>query len=84
MPQAYDEDFHVAIVGGERVVTVLAPDLKQESSNSFSLSADWRQNIGEVQTNVTLEGFYTDLRDSGYIYGPSRPRTLHVGLSIHI
>ena len=24
------------------------------------------------------------LRDSGYIYGPSRPRTLHVGLSIHI
>ena len=25
-PQAYDEDFHVAIVGGERVVTVLAPD----------------------------------------------------------
>ena len=62
-PQAYDEDFHVAIVGGERVVTVLAPDLKQESSNSFSLSADWMQNIGEVQTNVTLEGFYTDLRD---------------------
>lgn len=62
-PQAYDEDFHVAIVGGERVVTVLAPDLRQESSNSFSLSADWTQNFGEVQTNFTLEGFYTDLRD---------------------
>ncbi|MDE6526858.1 MAG: TonB-dependent receptor, partial [Muribaculaceae bacterium] len=39
-PQAYDEDFHVAIVGGERVVTVLAPGLKQESSQSVSVSAD--------------------------------------------
>ena len=29
-PQAYDEDFHVAVVGGDRVVTVLADDLKQQ------------------------------------------------------
>ena len=28
-PQAFDEDFHIAIVGGERVVTVLADDLKE-------------------------------------------------------
>lgn len=62
-PQAYDEDFHVAIVGGERVVTVLAPGLKQESSNSFSASADMYLPIGQVQTNFLAEGFYTDLRN---------------------
>ena len=62
-PQAYDEDFHVAIVGGERVVTVLAPGLKQESSNSVSLSADMYQRFGNVQTNLLVEGFFTDLRD---------------------
>lgn len=62
-PQAYDEDFHVAIVGGERVVTVLAPGLKHESSNSVSGSVDWYSNIGSVQTNVLFELFYTDLRD---------------------
>lgn len=62
-PQAYDEDFHVAIVGGERVVTILAPGLKQESSNSFSASADIYLTFGSVQTNLLAEGFYTNLRD---------------------
>lgn len=62
-PQAYDEDFHVAIVGGERVVTVLAPGLKQESSQSVSVSADLYHRFGDVQTNLLVEGFFTDLRD---------------------
>lgn len=62
-PQAYDEDFHVAIVGGERVVTVLAAGLKEESSLSVSASADLYHRFGNVQTNLLVEGFYTDLRD---------------------
>lgn len=62
-PQAYDEDFHIAIVGGERVVTVLAPDLKQESSQSVSASVDFYHRFGPVRTNIMLEGFFTDLRD---------------------
>ncbi len=62
-PQAYDEDFHIAIVGGERIVTILAPGLKQESSNSISGSADLYRQFGPVQANLMIEGFYTDLRD---------------------
>lgn len=62
-PQAFDEDFHIAVVGGERVVTVLAEDLKEESSHSLSLSGDFYFNIGEVQTNLLVEGFYTSLSD---------------------
>lgn len=60
-PQAYDEDFHIAVVGGARVVTVLAKDLREENSNSFSASADWRTRIGGTQANFTVEGFFTDL-----------------------
>lgn len=62
-PQAFDEDFHIAIVGGERVVTVLADDLKEESSNSFSFSADWYPTVGKIQTNIMLELFCTQLKD---------------------
>lgn len=62
-PQAYDEDMHIAIVGGERVVTVLAPNLKQESSNSVSASVDLYYTFGSVQTNFLVEAFYTGLRD---------------------
>ncbi len=62
-PQTYDEDLHVAIVGGDRVVTVLVPGLKQESSNSISASADLYHRFGNVQTNLLVEGFFTDLRD---------------------
>ena len=62
-PQAFDEDFHIAIVGGERVVTVLADDLKEESSHSFSFSADWYPTIGKTKANIMLELFSTQLND---------------------
>lgn len=62
-PQAFDEDLHVGVVGGERLVTVLADDLKEESSNSFSVSADLYHKFGGVQVNFLVEGFYTDLNN---------------------
>ena len=36
-PQAFDEDMHIAIVGGKRVRIRLADDLKEERSHSVSL-----------------------------------------------
>lgn len=62
-PQAFDEDLHVGVVGGERLVTVLANNLKEEKSNSFSVSADIYHKFGNVQTNLLIEGFYTDLNN---------------------
>ena len=62
-PQAFDEDLHVGVVGGERLVTVLADNLKEERSNSFSVSADLYHKFGNVQTNLLIEGFYTDLNN---------------------
>lgn len=61
-PQAYDEDLHITAVGGEGVQIKLADNLREERSNSFSGSVDWTLPIGHWQTNILLEGFYTDLR----------------------
>lgn len=60
-PQAYDEDLHVTAVGGEGVQIRLADGLREERSNSFSGSVDWSFPMGQWQSNILLEGFYTDL-----------------------
>lgn len=62
-PQTFDEDLHTSLVGGERVVTRLAKNLKEERSNSFSVSADLYHTFGSVQANLLLEGFYTNLNN---------------------
>lgn len=60
-PQAYDEDLHITAVGGEGVLIKLADNLREERSNSFSGSIDWTGFLGHWQTNVLVEGFYTEL-----------------------
>ena len=39
-PQAFDEDLHIAVAGGERIRIKLADNLREEKSHSFSASAD--------------------------------------------
>ncbi len=60
-PQAFDEDLHTTLAAGERIKTRLGKGLKEERSNSLSLSADLYRNFGTVQTNLLLEAFYTHL-----------------------
>lgn len=62
-PQAFDEDLHVAAVGGDVAIIRLAEDLKEEKSKSFSASVDFYHRFGAVQANFLVEGFYTDLSD---------------------
>ena len=62
-PQNYDEDLHVSLAGGERIVSTLAPDLKEERSHSVSLSVDYCLYKGCVDVDITGEGFYTYLKD---------------------
>lgn len=40
-----------------------AKDLKEEKSQSFSVSADMYHRFGAFQTNLLIEGFYTRLTD---------------------
>lgn len=62
-PQAFDEDLHISVVGGDVSIIHLAKDLKEEKSQSLSASMDLYRAFGPVQTNLLVEGFYTDLRD---------------------
>ena len=62
-PQTYDEDLHVAAVGGEVTLIQVAKDLKTERSRSYSASVDYYTAWGPVQINLLLEGFYTSLHN---------------------
>lgn len=87
-PQAYDEDLHVAAVGGNVSLITLDPNLKPEYSHSATLSADWYHQWGKWELNLTAEGFYTYLQDvfflredgidpAGNILFPARTRRAH-------
>ncbi|MDD4819661.1 MAG: TonB-dependent receptor [Flavobacteriales bacterium] len=62
-PQAFDEDLHITAVGGDVQIIQISPDLKQESSQSFSFSADYAHAFSRVQIGFLAEGFYTRLKD---------------------
>ncbi len=62
-PQIFDEDLHIETSGARQVINKNAPDLKQETSNSFTLSADYNKNFNNTFTNILIEGFYTRLRN---------------------
>lgn len=63
-PQAFDEDLHIAVAGGERIRIKLADNLREEKSHSFSASADWYHTFNSVSINLMAEGFYTMLKDT--------------------
>ena len=62
-PQAYDEDLHVAAVGGNVSLISLDPNLRPEYSHSATASIDFYRSFGKWETNFTVEGFYTYLKD---------------------
>lgn len=63
-PQVFDEDLHVDSAGGETFERVLSSDLKEERSQSVTLSADYYMNLGNGhQLNLMGEGFWTQLKD---------------------
>ncbi|TKG93456.1 TonB-dependent receptor [Puteibacter caeruleilacunae] len=62
-PQIFDEDLHIEASGARTVIHNNAPNLKQETSQSITASLDFSPKIGEMQTELLLEGFYTLLED---------------------
>lgn len=60
-PQYFDEDLHVDIAGGNRIVRHLDENLREERSRSISGSVDFYHTIGSLQFNALVEGFYTKL-----------------------
>lgn len=66
-PEVFDEDLHIANVGGEVEVVTLSPTLSEERSLSLSFGPNWR-----INKSWTFDGslFYTKLSDT-FINDPS-------------
>jgi outer membrane receptor for ferrienterochelin and colicins len=63
-PQTFDEDLHIAAVGGEVALISLAPDLRPEYSNSFNFSVDLYRKFSWIETNLLIDAFYTHIKDA--------------------
>ena len=66
-PQAFDADMHIAFAAGGVSRISLAPDLKEERSNSLSGSVNYDKATSNFIAGFTLEGFYTKLNDAFYL-----------------
>lgn len=62
-PQVFNEDLHVELAGGEQIIRVFADNLKEERSRSVNGSVDFYHQVGKLQFNLLLEGFYTKLNN---------------------
>ncbi|MCK0159155.1 TonB-dependent receptor [Allomuricauda sp. F6463D] len=62
-PQAFNEDLHIASVGGEPLFVILSDDLNTEYSNAYTGSFNYSKSIGLLQMDFLVEGFYTTLED---------------------
>ncbi len=62
-PHAFNEDLHIATVGGEAQFIRLSKDLKQESSDSYTASITYTNTEKKTQMLLTLDGFYTVLHN---------------------
>lgn len=71
-PQAFDEDLHVETVGGAARFVQLDANLKTERSNNISASLNFTRTIKRTQTNIVLEGFFTQLRRPFVLSNPVR------------
>ncbi len=60
-PQIFDEDLHIETSGSRQVLHRNDPELKQETSNSFSASLNYTYESGKWQYQLLAEGFYTKL-----------------------
>jgi outer membrane receptor for ferrienterochelin and colicins len=62
-PQAFDEDLHIDAVGGTVKLIEIAANLRPEYSHTFSSSFDYYFKLGNVETNLLIEGFSTRIND---------------------
>ncbi|UOY07570.1 TonB-dependent receptor [Muricauda sp. SCSIO 64092] len=62
-PQAFNEDLHISSVGGEPQFVILSNDLDTEYSNAYTSSLNYSKNVGLLQMDFLIEGFYTTLEN---------------------
>lgn len=63
-PQAFEADMHIAFAGGGVVLISFDPNLRQETSDSYSISLDFNQPRTNYIFGFTLDAFLTRLYDA--------------------
>lgn len=58
-PAVFDEQLHIALLGGEAMVVRDDPGLREETSVSRMLSVEWRPMVGE-RTTMALDSTFFD------------------------
>ncbi|MBF24927.1 MAG: TonB-dependent receptor [Flavobacteriales bacterium] len=66
-PQAFDSDLHIAFSGGGVSMIQLSDNLKEEQSKSLSWSMNYNIATNKYFFGVTLEGFYTRLKNAFFL-----------------
>jgi outer membrane receptor for ferrienterochelin and colicins len=62
-PQVFDEDLHIASVGGEALLVRRSVDLREEKSRSFTAAVDFNSSLRGRPFSLGVSGFSTQLRD---------------------
>jgi outer membrane receptor for ferrienterochelin and colicins len=62
-PQIFDEDLHIAAVGGEAMLVRYAQGLRAESSRSLTSALDYVGRVGGRPLQLGASFFWTSLRD---------------------
>lgn len=63
-PQVFDEDLHITIVNGEPSFVVNHPDLRHESSRSFTFGLDYGVQLRTLLVQVSAGLFTTRVKDA--------------------
>lgn len=63
-PQAFDTDLHIAFAGGGISRVLLSDDLREETSESYSVSLNYDKPTEQWVAGFTLEGFFTQLNNA--------------------
>ncbi len=63
-PQAFDTDLHIAFAGGGVAIIQLDPNLKEETSRSYSASFNYDRPSEKYIYGFTIEAFNTRLNDA--------------------
>ena len=66
-PQVFDEDLHIASVGGEARIVVVDPALRPERSVNVMAGGEWKPSLWGGQALLEVNGFSTRLRDQFHL-----------------
>jgi outer membrane receptor for ferrienterochelin and colicins len=72
-PAVFDEDLHIAQVGGEGFLLQNHPALKEEKSVSFGSGVQYMGGAGRRRYQLAFDFFYTDLRNAFTLVEEDQP-----------